>query len=133
MLSQEKLEKLENIFNKYSQVIAVYLFGSFAEGKENSYSDLDLGVLLTNEYKNTIKLDILADLADQNFCNVDIIILNQVGILSRFEAVKHNRLIYKKEGFDFSSYYSMVIREFQDFRYLLKIQSSYLKERLLNG
>ena len=133
MLSQEKLEKLENVFNKYSEVIAVYLFGSFAEDKENSYSDLDLGVLLDNEYKNTIKLDILADLADQNFCNVDIIILNQAGILSRFEAVKHNILIYKKEDFEFSSYYSRVIREFQDFRYLLKIQSSYLKERLLNG
>ena len=133
MLSQEKLDKLENIFNKYSEVIAVYLFGSFAEDKENSYSDLDLGVLLDNEYKNTIKLDILADLANQNFCNVDIIILNQAGILSRFEAVKHNILIYKKEDFEFSSYYSRVIREFQDFRYLLKIQSSYLKERLLNG
>lgn len=133
MLSQEKLKTLENIFNKYSEVIAVYLFGSFAEGRDHSFSDLDLGVLLDYEYKNTIKLDILADLADQNFCNVDIIILNQAGILSRFEAVKHNKLIYKKEDFDFSSYYSRVIREFQDFRYLLKIQSSYLKERLLNG
>ncbi len=133
MLSNEKLDILKTVFMRYNHIKAVYLFGSFAEGKNNKLSDLDLGVLLDNDYNVDIKLDILTDLANYNFCNVDLIILNQAGLLTCFEVVKHNRIIYKRDDFDSSSYYSRIFREFQDFRYLLKIQSSYLKERILNG
>ena len=133
MLPQEKLNLLKKVFVNYRQIKAVYLFGSFAESKENKFSDLDIGVLLDDNYFFDIKLNILTDLANHNFCNVDLIILNKASLLTRFEVVKHNQIIYKKDNFDSSSYYAKVIREFQDFRYLLKIQSYYLKERLLNG
>lgn len=136
MLSEEKRDVLKKIFKKYKQIKAAYLFGSYAEGKESRFSDLDLGILLDdNNFIDIIdiKLDILTDLADHNFCHVDLLILNEASLLARFEAVKHNHIIYKRDNFDSSAYYSRVIREFQDFRHLLKIQSSYLKERLLNG
>jgi predicted nucleotidyltransferase len=133
MLPEEKLDVLKKIFKKYKQIKAAYLFGSYAEGKESRLSDLDLGILLADDNFIDIKLDILTDLANHNFCHVDLIILNRASLLTRFEAVKHNQIIYKRDDFDSAAYYSKTIREFQDFRYLLKIQSSYLKERLLNG
>ncbi|UNC91309.1 type VII toxin-antitoxin system MntA family adenylyltransferase antitoxin [Candidatus Contubernalis alkaliaceticus] len=133
MLSKEELNLLKKILKEYHQIKAAYLFGSFAESLENRFSDLDLGILLEDNYIIDIKLDILTDLANHKFCNVDLIILNKACVLTRFEVVKHNKIIYKKDNFNSSLYYSKVFREFQDFRHLLNIQRYYMKERLLNG
>lgn len=37
MLSKVQMKKLNNVFSKYDEVQAVYLFGSYAEGKENRF------------------------------------------------------------------------------------------------
>jgi len=38
-------EKLKSYFENKEEVIAVYLFGSYAVGKEQTFSDVDLGIL----------------------------------------------------------------------------------------
>lgn len=42
-------------FSKKREVIAVYLFGSYAEGKERPLSDIDIGILLDRTDHNAIK------------------------------------------------------------------------------
>jgi len=133
MLSESQIEKLKNVFSKFKQVKAVYLFGSYVEDKENCLSDIDLGVLLDEGEESSLKLDILTEMARAGFCNVDILILNQAILLHQFEAIKHNCLIYQKNDFDKGSYYSLVVRKFMDFRPLLEVQRYYLKERMLYG
>jgi len=133
MLNTEELVKLEKFFFKYKNIKAVYLFGSYAMNKENKFSDLDIGILLADGYNKEIKLDILGELVNEEFCNVDLSILNEVSLLLQFEIVKHNILIYKSLDFDSSNYYSMIVRKYLDFEPLLKIQHQYIKERILNG
>ena len=38
--------KIKDYFNDKKEVIAVYLFGSFAHGKEKKLSDVDIGIIL---------------------------------------------------------------------------------------
>ncbi len=133
MLGVEKINELEKIFQNYQRIKAVYLFGSYAIGKENKYSDLDLAVLLDNVDNKMIKLDILAELTANHFDNVDLVVLNHASLLVRFEAVKHNQLIYKRDDFNATQYYSSVVRKYLDFRPLLEIQRKALKERILRG
>ena len=38
-------KKITNYFGNKEDIIAVYLFGSYASGKERSYSDIDLAIL----------------------------------------------------------------------------------------
>jgi len=38
-------EKIKSYFKNKKEVIAVYLFGSYAVGKEQTFSDVDLGIL----------------------------------------------------------------------------------------
>ncbi|MFW6001691.1 MAG: type VII toxin-antitoxin system MntA family adenylyltransferase antitoxin [Halanaerobium sp.] len=125
--------ELKKIFSTYNQIKAAYLFGSYAEGRENKKSDLDLGILLDENYNKMIKLDILSKLSENNFDDVDLVILNTASILLKYEIVKHNQLIYCREDFDFSSYFSKTVRFFLDFKPYLKVQREYLKERIING
>jgi len=51
----------------------------------------------------------------------------------RYEVVKENHLIYKKNDFDAVSYQSLMIRKYLDFEYYLKKNQQKFKERILNG
>jgi predicted nucleotidyltransferase len=126
-------DKLKNIFSDYEEIKAAYLFGSYAEGKENINSDLDIGILLDEDYDKMIKLDILTELSQNNFDNIDLVILNEASILLKYQVIKHNQLIYCREDFDFRSYFSKTVRFFLDFKPYLKVQREYLKERIMNG
>lgn len=54
-------DKLKKIFSNYEEIKVAQLFGSYAEGKENINSDLDIGILLDKNYDQMIKLDILTE------------------------------------------------------------------------
>lgn len=133
MLEEKQKIKLANIFSNFPKVKAVYLFGSHAENKENRYSDLDLGILLEDNFDKMIKVDLLVALTEHNFNDIDLVLLNNASPLVSFEVVKHNKIIYKRDDFDSNSYFSLTVRKFLDFRPYLQIQRRYLKERILNG
>ncbi|MGD2150284.1 MAG: nucleotidyltransferase domain-containing protein [Desulfobacterales bacterium] len=44
-MKNELIEKLTAYFKTKSEIIAVYLFGSYAEGREGDTSDIDIGIL----------------------------------------------------------------------------------------
>jgi uncharacterized protein len=127
------LNLLGDVFRKYDEIVAVYIFGSTATGKTHSGSDLDLAILPRNSSLHAKKLDILADLASLGFCNVDLVYLDTNDIVMRFEAVKQNLVIYKADDFDKGEYYSRVLRQYFDFLPYLKVQREALKRRILDG
>ncbi|WP_027339019.1 type VII toxin-antitoxin system MntA family adenylyltransferase antitoxin [Halonatronum saccharophilum] len=132
-LKESQLKSLKDIFKLYNNIKAAYLFGSYAQDKERKNSDIDIGILLDKGYDKMIKVDILAKLAEYGYCEVDLVILNQADIVTRYEIVKHNKIIYKREDFDANTYFSFSIRTFLDFEPILKVQRKYLKEQILNG
>ena len=127
------LQILPKIFQKYADIQAVYLFGSTAEGNSHAESDLDLAIV---PYRGTIrpeKLDILADLAHHGFCNVDLVFLDTDDIVLKFEAIRHNCLIYHTADFDRGSMYSKIVRQYFDFLPYLKVQREAYKRRTIDG
>jgi predicted nucleotidyltransferase len=122
MFSQTEIkQRLPEIFAAFPEARAVYLFGSYARGKANEHSDLDLAVFLKTGTARRIKLDLLTVLAGQGFCDVDLVLLNDASPLLRFEAVKYNRLIYRAVGFDAAGFYSRIIREYLDIEPFLNL------------
>ncbi|WP_299285306.1 nucleotidyltransferase domain-containing protein, partial [Thermoflexus sp.] len=57
------LSRLAEVFRRYPEIEAVYLFGSAAEGRLHAESDLDLAVLPRRGAPRPNPLDLLADLA----------------------------------------------------------------------
>ena len=113
---------------------AFYLFGYYDTSNNNKMSDIDIAVLLKDNCKNkNIKLDLLKGLVELGYDDIDLVILNRLSIVGKYEVVKHNKILYKSNDFDFNSYFSLIVRKYLDFKPLLKVQREYLKERILNG
>jgi len=134
MLSKlPSFERLIGVFEKYSDIQAVYLFGSVASGQMHRESDLDLGIVPRNKSLRQKRLAILTDLARRGFCNVDLVFLDTDDIVLKYEVVRLNRVLYQTEDFDRGAMYSKVVRQYLDFRPYLEIQREAYKRRILSG
>ncbi len=95
-------------------------------------SDIDLGCS-EGEGVRSEKLDMLADLADAGFCDVDLVFLPEDDIVLRFEAVRHNCIVYQRPDFDPGTLYSLTLRMYFDFLPYLRVQREAYKDRILHG
>lgn len=127
------LQVLPAIFSKYPDVQAVYLFGSAAVGRERKESDLDLAVFPGGAAIRKHRLQILADLAERGFCEVDLVFLDEEDVVLQYEAVRLNVVVYQKPDFDRGSTYSNIVRKYLDFLPYLAVQRAAYKKRLLGG
>jgi uncharacterized protein len=127
-----ELDRLEKVFRKYPDIQAVYLFGSTASGKTHAESDLDLAILPGKSSMRNQKLDILAELAREGFCNVDLVFLDTKDVVIKFESVRQNRLLYHAKDFDANAFFSLTLRQYFDFAPYLKIQREAYKRRVLH-
>ena len=128
-----ELKDLKTYFSKFKEIKAAYLFGSYVTGKRNRISDLDIAVIL-NEDKNIykLKLKIISGIIELGYDNIDLSILNNMSIVGRYEAVKYNQVLYADSDFDVNRFFSLVVREYLDFKPYLEVQRKYLKERIFN-
>ena len=100
------LEALREVFRRYPDIRAVYLFGSHVTGRMHQESDLDLAIVPRTSEVHEKMLDILADLVHAGFDHVDLIFLDIDDLVLKYEAVRHNCLIYQTEDFDRGALYS---------------------------
>jgi predicted nucleotidyltransferase len=131
MLRGKRVDRraLEEVFREYPDVSAVYLFGSIATGTDNPTSDLDLAVIPKNERLRMQKLDLLADLANAGFDEVDLVILDQDDFFLSYSAISPNVLIYAEQSFDRGVAYSNAVRRYLDMEpYLRKQRQEYKRK-----
>lgn len=128
------LEKIPEVCKQYPCIRAVYLFGSYATGQPNPNSDVDLAIVPADSTAREHMLDIMADLVRHVHDRIDLVFLDTPDVVLRFEAVRHNRLVYQTPDFDPGTYTSRIVREYWDFRPYLDAQRRAMKERMLaNG
>lgn len=128
-----ELQKLEEVFRRHPEVRAVYVFGSVAAGKAGRGSDLDLAIFSKDSSLKERKLDILAELAQLGYCNVDLVFLNEDDFALAYETVRQNRLVYSTAGFDRGETYSRIVRKYLDFEPYLRIQREAYKRRIVGA
>ena len=126
------LKLLVNVFKKYPEIQAVYLFGSAGSDSMHEESDIDLMVIPGTNSLRRQKLAILTDLAKYGFCDVDLVFLDPNDIVLQYESVRQNRVVYKTPGFDRGATYSRIVRKYLDFYPYLTVQREAYKKRILN-
>lgn len=127
------LESLVEVFRRYPEVEAVYLFGSRASGRTHPGSDIDLAIVPADGAPEQQRLSILADLTRAGFDDVDLVFLDGEDLVLAYEAVRPNQVVYRTEAFDRGAYYSRVVRMYLDFLPYLEVQREAYKRRILNG
>jgi len=133
--------KLKQIFSKYSEISAGYLFGPCIQGNMSKNSDIDIAILIhpskiknyTLEKQLELEVEIALELKTEKF---DLIILNRAPLILQFRIISTGRLIYIKdddvrcdlEEKIMSSYYDFLPR-LQEFNkeYFAALKEKYLK------
>lgn len=133
MLLTDHLSQLQFVFSRFPSVWAVYLFGSYAEGRTHADSDLDLAIVPRPNAPLPDLLDLLTELTRLGFDNLDLVLLKGDDLVLAHEAVRLNYLLYAAPDFDADSHFSRVVREYLDFLPYLEVQNQYFKERILSG
>ena len=99
IMREELKEKIKEYFENRKDVIAVYLFGSYARGKERNLSDIDLGILLEGGdpgYFAEKRNDFIVELGRITRKDIDPVIMNTAGqVVLKQIFLKGNCLLVK--------------------------------------
>ena len=94
-------QTITDYFSKQPEVIAVYLFGSYAKNRSRLDSDVDLAVLfepkIRPEKSYHLETKYFRDLSRIISKNLDIVILNRAGELLVYEVFHQGLLIYQRD------------------------------------
>ena len=97
---------------------AIYLFGSYADGRASENSDVDIGYLTKQEYSQVARWEIGQKLASVLRKDVDLIDMNQTNTIFRYQILSNAKRLYG-DGYDIESFetlaYSFYLR-FQEER-----------------
>ncbi len=81
-MESKLIEKIRLYFNNRSEVIAVYLFGSYAKGRQQMGSDIDLAILISQNYisrQNELRRQYIIDLSRILRKDLHLVIMNSAG------------------------------------------------------
>lgn len=108
----EVTKALETI-KKQQGVLAVYIFGSAATGKQNKNSDIDICVILEDMDDS---LDIVVDASSKLPKNFDIVNFYRLPIQIRHRVFKEGRSLYEKDQNRVSVVIFRTIKEYLDMK-----------------
>ena len=126
-------DALATVFRRFPDVQAVYLFGSAAEDRMRSDSDIDLAIVPRSGSCRERRREILTELTRAGFDRVDMVFLDTDDLVLKYEAVRQNCVVYQAEDFDRGAMYSRVVRMYLDFLPYLEVQREAYKRRILHG
>jgi predicted nucleotidyltransferase len=114
------IEKLIAYFKTKPNIAAVYLFGSYAKGKEHRTSDIDIGLLFDtrNSLPATIKTDtIMIELSRILRKDIHFVILNSAGEELLRQVFLKGKCILEKDSKKLARYKMTAFSRIADFAY----------------
>lgn len=114
--------KLVNFFKKEPNVVGVLIYGSYARGKQNSASDLDIAVLtknkLTRKESTERRIHYSLRLSRLLRKNVDVVLLRDAPLLLRFNIFKEGKKVYVADKAILTNFKARTVVEYLDFKHL---------------
>jgi predicted nucleotidyltransferase len=93
--------RLKEFFAQRPEVVAAYLFGSWAKGKAVPGSDMDIAALLEPGFDLQehflYRIERMVELEMHCRRPVDLVILNQAPLVLRNQVLKYGRLVYEAD------------------------------------
>lgn len=131
-LTDQQLNAIKKYFATQEDVVAAYLYGSFATGNTHQGSDIDIGVL----FKKPITTFEVVSRIHSDLCDLDLpgepevrnIDLNQTPVFLR--SVIQGKLIFSKDEIKRIRFEVNVMRIFRDTEYYRNLRYFYLSQRI---
>lgn len=130
----EKYAPMLAILARYNPV-AVYLFGSRAQGSARADSDIDLALLLPDDCSlpATERIDLIARLEELAGRRVDLVLLNRAPLPLQFEII-HTGIVLYESSFDArTDFEDIVVRDYLDLSPMLERSRQEIMEEAARG
>jgi len=130
---------LTSYFQGRSEVIAALLFGSRAQGRARSTSDVDIALFIRPElwpgddplgYQAAVLFDLTRRLERDA---VDLVVLNDATLPLAYRVISQGRLLFCQDPAVWTAFVVDVKRRYIDTKPLRQIQAQYLYRRIRNG
>lgn len=129
-------QKIVDYFQSRREVIAVYLFGSYARGKERVMSDVDIGILLDEsdpDVYRTKKVEYGVDLARILRKDIDPVILNRAGLVLLRQIFSKGKCILIHDARKLARHRMVLFAKIADFGYYRRRMQSGLVRKIMEG
>jgi len=130
------VNKIAEYFATKQEVVAVYLFGSYAQGREKGQSDIDLGILLDLDIlsrQNDLRTLFLADLGRMLRKDLHIVIMNCAGEGILAQIFKHGKCIFQRNSRTLASFRTASYSLIAEFGYSRAIMEKSFVSRILRS
>jgi predicted nucleotidyltransferase len=130
------INKIAEYFAAKQEVVAVYLFGSYARGREKELSDIDLGILIERDVlsaQNELRTTYLVELARILRKDLHIVIMNSAGEGILAQIFKHGKCIFQRDPRTLARFKTASYSMIADFGYLRAMMEEAMVSRILGG
>ncbi len=120
--------ELSEFKNQYG-IELIYIFGSYAKGTSNEKSDVDIALLLREDYDPLDKINLIGVFCDAlKRDDVDLCVLNSANSVLKHQVIKYGKLIYMEDEMVKVMFESRVQKEYMDMEYFRNTQMHYINQ-----
>ena len=118
MLNKDQIAKIVAFARAHPMISAIYLFGSHASEYDRPKSDIDLGVLFSDDVEGFTRIDMETEISNKLKKNVDLVDIKKSSPFLRHQIYKCGKGLYHDNS-DFSFIFrAKSIYEYLDTDYL---------------
>jgi len=137
----EKYPKLQGLIEyceNSSSIKFLYLFGSFATGKENPMSDIDLALMVDqskiDDDLTEFRLNLISDFMDiLNRVDIDLVLLDSANLFLRYNVLKTGVLLFERDEYARKIFTFETVRDYLDFEPLARVHKKALWQLAKEG
>ena len=133
ILTTKIKETIMNLATQETDIVAAYLFGSYAYGKPSNTSDIDLGFLVASKQNISIVAfsTTIARVLPQN--EVDVVIDDVTDKPLLLMEIIKGKLVYEKSTDKRVTLETRILKLYDDYLHLNRIKSYYLNKSFSEG
>lgn len=125
----KQIERITNLLKEKIECEAIILFGSYARETQTKESDIDIAFKTNKRIEAQEKFELVQELEEMLKIDVDLINLDDITDVFRYEILMNGKTLYCKDDFQFDMYKLDMYREYLD----LNESRRSIIERVKNG
>jgi predicted nucleotidyltransferase len=131
---EKALRNLPDVFKKYPNIVAAYIFGSHAARKTTDLSDLDIAILLRKKIGFEEELDLIGNISDVlHTDDFDLVILNDSPPYIQYEVFSKGKIFYETDEEYICDFQATAFQKYFDIKPIYDEYNYYLKKRIMEG
>ncbi|MHC1727776.1 MAG: nucleotidyltransferase domain-containing protein [Syntrophobacteraceae bacterium] len=97
VISASALEKIETFARSNKLIVAAYVFGSAAAGRERPQSDIDVALMIRGSMDGFARVQLETTLSNLLGKDIDLVIFGRASPLLQHQILKYGRIVYESD------------------------------------